>query len=408
MLNQLLIEVKRKLDAKSKVDDKTLREIIANTIIGFSEFANISYSEKIKLLDRCFAEIRQYGVLQELIESKEISEIMVNGLDEIFVEKNGVIIQSGLRFESEERLNYVIQKIVTEAGRVVNTMSPIVDARLENGDRVNVVLKPLAINGPILTIRKFQNGKFTLEKLVENGSLSECAKDEIIKLVNSKFNIFIAGGTGSGKTTLLNALSSKIGADERIISIEDSAELMLDNLDNWVRLETRNKNSEGVGEITMSDLIKTSLRMRPDRIIVGEVRGGEAVDMLQAMNTGHDGSISTGHANSTRDMLSRIETMVLSKMEIPLMAVKSQINSAIDIIVYVSRFRDGSRRVASITALDDLVDGSYKLVEIYKFVENEYSQDGRVSGQLVRTENPYPRVKKFYENQVAVKGGFLC
>ncbi len=398
MVNNLVKLVKEQLNTRSSVDDDDLKSLIVKTILNNSNMKDLSYKEKNKLLKRCFAEIREYGVLQELLEDDDISEIMVNGYGKIFIEKKGKLYQSDLQFENEDRLNYVIQKIVTEAGRTVNTMHPIVDARLPSGDRVNAVLPPLAINGPILTIRKFQNNKFCLSSLVDNGSISLEVKNELIKLVKAKFNIFIAGGTGSGKTTLLNALSSEIDKSERVISIEDSAELMLKNMENWVRLETRNANSEGVGEINMSELIKTSLRMRPDRIIVGEVRGKEAIDMLQAMNTGHNGSISTGHANSTIDMLRRIETMFISGMEIPLNAVKSQINSAIDIIIYVQRLRDGSRRITSISALDELKNGEYNLVEIFEFIDDGDDDNGLVKGSLVRTLNEYPRVQKFYES----------
>ncbi len=400
MLNIVLKKVRDKISYSSNIDDEMLRGIIAEVILETEELKENTYKDKLKLLNRCFAEIRQYGVIQELIEDDEITEIMVNGVDKIFVEKRGILYQSELKFESEDRLNYLIQKIVTEAGRTVNTMNPIVDARLENGDRVNVVLEPLALNGSILTIRKFQSNRLKLQNMVENGTITAEVMNDLVKLVKAKFNIFIAGGTGSGKTTLLNALSGMIGKNERVISIEDSAELCLENMSNWVRLETRNANSEGVGEIKMSELIKTSLRMRPDRIIVGEVRSSEAIDMLQAMNTGHDGSISTGHANSTMDMLSRIETMVLSGIDIPLEAIKSQINSAIDIIIYIARLRDGSRRVTNIAALSSLEDYQYKLVDIYNFQDEGDDETGRVIGRLVRTDSPYPRQRKFMEEGI--------
>ncbi len=279
--------------------------------------------------------------------------------------------------------------MVNTVGRTVNTMNPIVDARLESGDRINVVLPPVSLNGPIITIRKFQNENLSMNKLVKNGSLSKQCAEELQKWVEAKYNIFVSGGTGSGKTTFLNTLASFIKSNDRVISIEDSAELRLKGLKNWIRLESRNKNSEGEGEITIRDLLKTSLRMRPDRIIVGEIRDREAIDMLQAMNTGHDGSLSTGHANSPMDMLRRIETMVMSAIEIPLPAIKNQINSAIDIIVHLARFPDGSRKVSKISALGDKNGDDYQLVDIY-----EFKNDSEFKGKLIRNKVDLKSIQK--------------
>lgn len=354
---------------------------------------NISVGKKKELLDRVFNSIKRLDVLQPLIDDKSISEIMINGCDNVFVEKNGSIQKLDMKFESVESLNNIIQKIVSTVNREVNESSPIVDARLQDGSRVNIVLPPIALNGPIVTIRKFPDSPFTIEKMIEIGSISKEAADFLHKLVIAKYNIFISGGTGSGKTTFLNVLSNYIPSDERIITIEDSAELQIKNVQNLVSLETRNKNTEGKGEISIRDLIKSSLRMRPDRVVVGEVRGAEALDMLQAMNTGHDGSLSTGHANSAVDMLSRLETMVLTGAEFPITAIRKQIASAIDIIIQIGRIRDKSRKVLQISEVLGVEDGEIVLNPLYEFVEEEGSTDKKVISSLIRTEN------KFYNTQ---------
>ncbi len=374
------------LSSVSNLSDEKVKEIISSTIISSSETKNMSLKSKKKLAKRVFADIRGYGVIQELIDDKEINEIMVNGTDSIFIEKNGVIQKTSLAFENVERLEYVIQKMVENVGRTINSANPIVDARLKSGDRVNAVFPPISLNGPVLTIRKFQNEKLNIRSLIQTGSLSKECADFLRDLVVAKYNIFISGSTGSGKTTFLNALTEFVGRDERVITIEDSAELELSDIQNWIRMETRNANTEGEGAISMRTLVKTSLRMRPDRIIVGEVRGIEAIDMLQAMNTGHDGSLSTGHANSAKDMLSRIETMVMEEIDIPLIAIKKQINSAIDIVIHLSRGKDGSRKVVSVSALSELTGGEYNLVEIY------YRPNS--SSELIRSDKAMPRTKK--------------
>lgn len=337
--------------------------------------------------------LRRLDILQELLEDDSISEIMVNGPDFIFIEKNGAILRYDGKFESREKLEDVIQKIVSKSNRTVNEANPIVDSRLEDGSRVNVVLNPVAQNGPILTIRKFPSTAITMKKLIELGSITEEAASFLEKLVIAKYNIFISGGTGSGKTTFLNALSNYIPSDERIITIEDSTELQIKKIPNLVTLEARNANVEGTNAITIRDLIKASLRMRPDRIVIGEVRDAAAIDMLAALNTGHDGSLSTGHANSPGDMLSRLETLVLMGMDIPLLAVRRQIASALDIIVHLGRLRDKSRRVLEIVEVLGMVDGEIKYIPLYSFKELGEDQ-GRVIGCLQKSEYELQAVQK--------------
>lgn len=334
--------------------------------------------------------------MDSILSDDTITEVMINGPDNIFIEQNGVGRRLNKTFESERRLEDVIQRIVGLAGREVSQASPIVDTRLPDGSRVNVVLPPISLVGPVITIRKFSKDPMTVEKLIRYGSLTPNIAAFLEQLVLAKYNIFIAGGTGSGKTTFLNALSNYIPKTERIITIEDSAELQIKNIDNLVSLETRNANSAGVGEVTIRDLIKSSLRMRPDRIIVGEVRGAEALDMLQAMNTGHDGSLSTGHANSTADMISRLETMVLQGGEgLPLAAVRQQIASAVDIIIHLSRLRDHSRKTMSITEVLGLdAGGNVILNPLYEFVEEDDSTLEHVSGTLRRTKNEMKNTHK--------------
>ncbi|WP_138494294.1 CpaF family protein [Paenibacillus pinistramenti] len=390
MTEERMAELRRELragiDMTAPFSDGELLRYIERRMLQAAEMESCTASEKRKLIRRMFDSFRGLDVLQPLVDDRSVTEIMINSHTEIFIEQNGQIKQAPLRFESRERLEDIIQTIVSGVNRVVNESSPIVDARLKDGSRVNIVLPPVALKGPTMTIRKFPEKPMSMEDLVQLGSLTEDAAVFLQQLVRSKYNLFISGGTGSGKTTFLNALSQYIPADERIITIEDSAELQIVTVPNLVSLETRNANTEGRGEITIRDLIRSSLRMRPNRIVVGEVRGAEALDMLQAMNTGHDGSLSTGHANSTVDMLSRLETMVLSGAELPVSVVRKQIGSAIDIFVHLSRLRDRTRRVTEIAEVAGFQDGEIVLRPLYLFRE-EGEQDGKVIGRLVRTAN---------------------
>lgn len=348
----------------------------------------VSIEQKVSIAEQIFSAIRGFGLLDSIMKDDSITEVMINGPKDIFVEQKGKLTKLEKEFESEQKLEDIIQKIVSMAGREVNQANPIVDTRLPDGSRVNVVLPPISLCGPIITIRKFSKTPMTIEKLIAYGSLTQEIADKLELLVKAKYNIFVCGGTGSGKTTFLNALSNYIPSDERVITIEDSAELQITSIKNLVRMETRNSNSSGIGEVTIRDLIKSSLRMRPERIVVGEVRGGEALDMLQAMNTGHDGSLSTGHANSTKDMLSRLETMVLQGAPgLPLEAIKQQIASAVDIIIHLSRLRDKSRKTMEITEVLGFEKGEILLNPLYRFQEDEKSTLHKVSGGLVRTKN---------------------
>lgn len=372
----------------ASLSDEQLEEVISQCIQ--TEFADIymSLAEKADIGDQVFSMIRGLGLLDSILHDETITEVMINGHRDIFIEKDGKVVRLDEEFENEEKLEDVIQKIVGMAGREVNEANPIVDTRLQDGSRVNVVLPPISLKGPIVTIRKFSKEPMTIERLIRYGSLTKEIAEVLEILVRAKYNIFICGGTGSGKTTFLNAISNYIPQDERVITIEDSAELQITSVDNLVSLETRNANTAGVGAITIRDLIKSALRMRPERIVVGEVRGAEALDMLQAMNTGHDGSLSTGHANSTKDMLSRLETMVLTGAEgLPLEAVRQQIASAVDIIVHLSRLRDKSRKTMEITEVAGYENGKIILNPLYQFIEDEKSTVEKVSGSLKRTGN---------------------
>lgn len=354
-----------------------------------------SIEQRISIVQQIYSSIRGFGLLDSIIKDDTITEVMINGHENIFIEQNGKLTKLDKQFESQRRLEDVIQRIVALAGREVNQANPICDTRLPDGSRVNVVLPPLALCGPTVTIRKFSKTPMTIEKLISYGSITQDIADKLELLVRAKYNIFISGGTGSGKTTFLNALSNYIPRDERVITIEDSAELQITNVDNLVRLETRNANASGVGQVTIRDLIKSSLRMRPERIVVGEVRGAEALDMLQAMNTGHDGSLSTGHANSTHDMLSRLETMVLQGAAgLPLEAIRQQIASAVDIIIHLSRLRDKSRKTMEITEIIGYEHGQIVLNPLYIFEEDESSTIEKVSGSLKRTSNPMKNIFK--------------
>lgn len=375
--------------------DEDIEELITSTVFEKSKEHFLSISEKQELVKHIFNSLRRLDILQPLIEDKSITEIMINGPEDIFIEKNGRTYRIDSCFESRQKLEDVIQSIVARVNRVVNEASPIVDARLGDGSRVNAVLPPVALNGPILTIRKFPDKPITVEDLIKWGSITEDVAQLLERMVRAKYNIFVCGGTGSGKTTFLNALSNFIPKDERIITIEDSAELQISGVENIVRLETRNANTEGKGQIAIRDLIRTSLRMRPERIIVGEVRGAEALDMLQAMNTGHDGSLSTGHANSTEDMLSRLETMVLGAAPLPLDAIRQQITSAIDIMIHLARLRDKSRRTVEITEVLEYRNGHIQLNPLYSFVEDGEAEDGKILGCLRRTGNKLQNTGKF-------------
>lgn len=371
------------IDYSKNLDDEEIQLLIDEIIVTDPDLKTTTIQIRNRLRKEIFNAVRKLDILQEFIDDPEITEIMINGPNCIFIEKKGQLIQKQEGFESEEKLLDVIQQIVSSCNRMVNEASPIVDARLENGSRVNVVLPPIALNGPIVTIRRFPDHPITMNRLIEFGSLPCDVAAWLSDLVRAKYNIFISGGTGSGKTTFLNALSGYIPKEERIITIEDSAELQLQDVPNLVRLETRNKNVEGCLEISIRDLIRTSLRMRPERIIVGEVRGAEALDMLQAMNTGHDGSMSTGHANSGLDMLSRLETMVLMGAELPLSAIRQQIASGIDIIIHLGRLRDKSRRVLEILEIDGYENEVIKTHTLFLF-EEIMEKEGKIQGEFMK------------------------
>lgn len=374
--------VQERMDYGRDMTDEEVEETIDEVLLGQGELSVYPVGLRRKLKKELFDSLRRLDVLQFFVEDNTITEIMINGRDSIFVERAGRIEQLDVEFESMEKLQDVIQQIVAGCNRVVNEASPIVDARLPDGSRVNVVMNPIALNGPIVTIRRFPTDPFTMEQLIENTSISVEAAVFLEKLVRAKYNIFISGGTGSGKTTFLNVLSGYIPSDERVITIEDSAELQLQGIPNLVRLETRNSNVEGCREIGIRELIHSSLRMRPDRIIVGEVRGAEAIDMMQCLNTGHDGSMSTGHANSGVDMLQRLQNMVLMGVNLPLPAIRQQIASGIDIIVHLGRLRDGSRRVLEILEIMGCEDNEIKVNPLYLFEEVGQDKEGKVVGRL--------------------------
>lgn len=376
-------QIMEEVDLTRELKDSEIYRLVEEHAGKFSRQRMLSLREREELEQFLFNSLRKLDVLQELLEDGEITEIMVNGAGCIFYEKAGCLCQSGKRFSSKEKLNDVIQQMAGYSNRMVNEASPIVDARLADGSRVNIVLEPVSIDGSAISIRKFPKEPIRMKQLIKIGSITEEAAEFLRVLVLAGYNIFISGGTGSGKTTFLNALSQYIPGEERILTIEDSAELQLLDKPNVVRLETRNANTEGVVPITIRDLIRTALRMRPDRIVVGECRGAEALDVLQAMNTGHDGSLSTGHANSCRDMLSRLETMVLMGMDLPLPAIRSQIASGIDILIHLGRLRDKSRRVLAISEITGMEHGEVAMHEIFSFEETG-CENGKVSGRLKR------------------------
>ena len=401
IIGQLKQEMQGHVDL-TNFDDNQLQDLIAKELNNKLENAKakipganksllaLNFKEKKLIVTAVFEAIRGLGVLGGIIIDPDVTEIMINGHKDIFIEKEGRLYKLESQFENRRELEIIITKFVSRAGRAVNESEPIVDFCLEDGSRVNVVMQPVALNGPIVTMRRFPKEAMTVEKLIEFDSINTEVAEVLKLLVKAKYNIFVCGGTGSGKTTFLNALSNFIPGDERIITIEDSAELQIKNIDNLVQLETRNAGADGKGAITIRDLIKSALRMRPERIVVGEVRGAEALDMLQAMNTGHDGSLSTGHANSTSDILSRLETMVLQGADgLPLEAIRQQIASAIDIIIHLSRLRDKSRRTMEIVEVlgYDTSKRAIKLNTLYEFRESKDSTKGKVVGNLVRTSN---------------------
>lgn len=397
-MTKVIVEIQevilQKMDINSSISDQTILSLIEESVLRFAHTVYLSMDEKKEVIQRTFYAIRKLDVLQEILEDQEITEIMVNGPDQIFIEKQGRLEPYPKKFLSKEKLEDVIQQIVGKVNRTVNESSPIVDVRLQDGSRVNVVLPPVAINGPIVTIRKFPADPITMEYLVSIQSITMQAAEFLKKLVQAKYNIFISGGTGSGKTTFLNALSAYIPKEERIITIEDSAELQIQNIPNLVRLEVRNANLEGKNEVTIRDLIRSALRMRPDRIILGEVRDAAAYDLLSVMNTGHDGSLSTGHANSPKDMLKRLEALVLTAVDIPLLAVRSQIASAIDIVVQLGRLRDRSRKVLEIDEMIGMDGTEIIMRPLYCFKEQGEDEKGNVIGQLAATQNTLYHTQK--------------
>ncbi|TVX98217.1 CpaF family protein [Cohnella terricola] len=384
-LAELREAVRARLSWDSSVSDEELLQLIESELFGRERIRRMTAGERRSAVMRLFHSFRGLDALQPLLEDPEITEIMINSYQEIFIEKGGKLKSVNLGFESSERLENLIQSIVGRVNRIVNEASPIVDARLPDGSRVHVVLPPIALKGPTVTIRRFPQHPLGIEQLIAKEAISQEAADFLRDMVTAKYNLFISGGTGSGKTTFLNALSQWIPSAERVITIEDAAELQLRGIANLVSLETRNANSEGKGQIAIRDLIRASLRMRPNRIIVGEVRGAEALDMLQAMNTGHEGSLSTGHANGARDMISRLETMVLGGADLPVPVVRKQIASALDMIIHLSRFRDSSRRVTEICEVKGVRDGEVELHTLFRF-EEEGERGGKIVGRLRRVE----------------------
>ena len=404
LLSRIKDTVMARIDPGRDVPEEEIRQIIDNVLRDFSSEHMMPAAKKLQYRKILFNDIKRLDILQEVIDDDSVTEIMVNGWNNIFIEKDGVIKKWDKHFDEPKRLNDIVQRIAASANKIVNESVPIADTKLADGSRVNIVMNPVAIDGPIVTIRKFYNSPLSMEKMIESGSVSEEAAMFLEALVKARYNIFISGGTGSGKTTFLNALSAYIPGDERVITIEDSAELKLVNIDNLVRLEARNANIEGRNVITIRDLIKSALRMRPDRIIVGEVRGSEALDMLQAMQTGHDGSLSTGHANNPEDMLLRLETMVLMGMDIPVAAIRAQIASAIDIIVHLGRLRDKSRRVLSISEVKGITDGNIVLNKIFEFEEDGIDEQNKIIGRLKLSGNVFTNTQKLKMAGLDIKG----
>lgn len=384
-MEQLRQKILTKLDLTRDTGDEELEGLIYKEVGAYSRTQGLSLTQREQFEKEIYHSLRKLDVLQELVEDPLVTEIMVNGPDHIFFEKDGRVCQWDRQFYSREKLEDVIQQIVAAGNKLVNEANPIVDTRLRDGSRVNIVLSPIAIDGSAITIRKFPEQPMRMEQLIQLGAVSAEVAAFLKQLVQGGYNLFISGGTGAGKTTFLNALSEFIPSGERVITIEDSAELQIQSVPNLIRLETRNANMEGVREISIRDLIRTSLRMRPNRIIIGECRGAETLDMLQAMNTGHDGSISTGHANSSQDMLKRLETMVLMGMDLPIPAIRAQIASGINILVHLGRLRDCSRKLLNVDEIDGIKDGEIRTHSIYQFVETTAGQEGKVIGTWEKT-----------------------
>lgn len=387
--NRIRRQIYNRVDALGGIDEEELCGLLDSVMLE-DEYAAFPVKKKLELRRDIFNTVKRLDILQNLIDDDSVTEIMVNGYRDIFFERDGKIEKYDKEFESKELLLDVVQRIAARSNKIVNEALAIVDTRLDDGSRVNIVMNPIAIEGPAVTIRKFYDNPLTMERLIALGAVTQEAAQFLKGLVTARYNIFISGGTGSGKTTFLNALSNYIPKNERIITIEDSAELKLMGVDNLVRLEARNANMEGKNEVTIRDMIRASLRMRPDRIIVGEVRGGEALDMLQAMGTGHDGSLSTGHANGAEEMMLRLETMVLMAVDMPIDAVRNQIAAGIDIVVHLGRMRDGSRKVIKIAEIKGRdAKGNIRLNTLYEYVTEEVDEDGRVIGELKRTKNEF-------------------
>lgn len=394
LIKEIKSQVMQRINPSDEPDEEKIYRIIDDVICSLSKERSISAARKSEYRRQIFNDIKRLDILQELLEDDSITEIMVNGYDNIFYERGGRIEKWDRCFESADRLKDIVQRIAGTSNKIINETVPIADTRLPDGSRVNIVMNPVAINGPVITIRKFYDTPLSVEKMIEMGSISEEVSEFLKKLVIARYNIFISGGTGSGKTTFLNALSNYIPKEERVITIEDSAELKLMGVNNLVRLEARNANIEGNNAVTIRDLIKSALRMRPDRIIVGEIRGIEAIDMIQAMNTGHDGSLSTGHSNGPEDMIRRIETMVLMGMDMPLDAIRGQIASAIDIVVHLGRLRDRTRRVLSINEITGMKNGEVTMHRIYEFNEEGTDENGRITGSLKAVGDGLERTEK--------------
>ncbi|MCI6787495.1 MAG: CpaF family protein [Oscillospiraceae bacterium] len=403
-LDELCRKTAHVLEGQKDVTDEQIKDTAYKVYKAAAPEHYITVDERLYVSNYVFNNMRKLGPLQTILDDHTITEVMINGPDTIFIEKNGRLQKADVHFNSARQLEDIIQRIVATVNRTVDMANPICDARLEDGSRVNIVLPPVALNGPIVTIRKFPDKVIQFDDLIRWNSVTPEAAAFLKSAVEAKYNIFVSGGTGSGKTTFLNALSNFIPKDERIITIEDSAELQIKTIPNLVRLETRNANAEGKGAVTIRDLIRSSLRMRPERIVVGEVRGAEALDMLQAMNTGHDGSLSTGHANSPQDMLSRLETMVLTGSSFPIEAIRQQIGSAVDIIVHLGRLSDKSRRTLNIDELIGYENGEYVMNPLFEFRRQPDLVNGKIVGGLVRTENPLHNTHKFEMSGVQCRG----
>lgn len=403
-LDELCRKTAHVLEGQKDVTDEQIKDTAYKVYKAAAPEHYITVDERLYVSNYVFNNMRKLGPLQTILDDHTITEVMINGPDTIFIEKNGRLQKADVHFNSARQLEDIIQRIVATVNRTVDMANPICDARLEDGSRVNIVLPPVALNGPIVTIRKFPDKVIQFDDLIRWNSVTPDAAAFLKSAVEAKYNIFVSGGTGSGKTTFLNALSNFIPKDERIITIEDSAELQIKTIPNLVRLETRNANAEGKGAVTIRDLIRSSLRMRPERIVVGEVRGAEALDMLQAMNTGHDGSLSTGHANSPQDMLSRLETMVLTGSSFPIEAIRQQIGSAVDIIVHLGRLSDKSRRTLNIDELIGYENGEYVMNPLFEFRRQPDLVNGKIVGGLVRTENPLHNTHKFEMSGVQCRG----